>query len=126
MVVNDFNGYNIDIHLDYFTAQRNRIPLSRCRESCTKDIELMQFTGLKDKNGKEIYEGDIVKYGTEDEIVIAEIGFKENEDEGEFFSGFYPKVTSLNEYPEEGMPGWDDDYSLEVIGNIYESPDLLK
>jgi len=74
------------------------------------NIILMQYTGLKDKNGKEIYEGDIVLidyYGTPRKLVVR----WEDESSGDSnllvgFSGAY----------EHG----------EVIGNIYESPELLE
>lgn len=66
--------------------------------------EFMQYTGLKDKNGKEIYEGDIV----EDSNVIMEV---------KFYSGH-----SVINYAHFVLP----DGELKVIGNIYENPDLLK
>lgn len=64
------------------------------------DTVLMQFTGLLDKNGKEIYEGDVMHH---DEMKAHAIEFQEGR-----FGKFYI------------------DYSLcEVIGNIYENPELI-
>lgn len=70
---------------------------------------LEQYTGLKDKKGREIYEGDIVwrPRGHSREVV-------------EFDYGFYPFDTY--ELGEMGMPGPDE---CKVIGNIHENPDLL-
>lgn len=77
------------------------------------EMVLMQFTGLLDKNGKEIYEGDIVKYTNHSDelnILIEEVKTKR------FVNGFMPFNYAL-----------DMDYTtLEVIGNIFENSDLIK
>jgi uncharacterized phage protein (TIGR01671 family) len=84
------------------------------------EVALMQYTGLKDKNGKEIYEGDIIEayfYYDEDNDKkspknkkVFEVKYKV--DAGRQFSGFdfFPSVF---EY-------------IEVIGNIYENPELVE
>lgn len=76
-----------------------------------------QYTGLKDKNGKEIYEGDIVEWaGIKMEIFWGEdIGFG--------YGFCWRNVKGENEY-HESMTGFIDEY--EVIGNIYDNPELLE
>lgn len=77
---------------------------------------LMQYTGLKDKNGKEIYEGDVVCHVI-DEIVETIGGYPRYEKEGEIITVTIP-----------GFYQMQDDIDLsetEVIGNIYENPELL-
>lgn len=70
----------------------------------------MQYTGLKDKNDKEIYEGDIVRDSRSNDIYIIEWG------KYGFIQKEYDEPDTLLEYPEY----------CEVIGNIYENPELLK
>lgn len=77
---------------------------------------LMQYTGLKDKNGKEIYEGDICKgcITNTDKIFVIE---KRIDPE---FIGFIPVEVNTNSI--SFFQRWD---CLEIIGNIYSDPHLL-
>lgn len=80
------------------------------------DIELMQSTGLKDKNGKEVFVGDIIKCtrGCPHEVYL------EKEYGGTFIGGM----------PTVYLKGLGDGYAWtedeEIIGNIYENPELLE
>lgn len=76
---------------------------------------LMQYTGLKDKNGKEIYEGDIVEGRVGDEE-----GFDVKGIVAYCQCGYY----FITDKDDEVMIHIVDD--LEVIGNIYDNPDLLE
>jgi uncharacterized phage protein (TIGR01671 family) len=79
----------------------------------SRDYNLMQFTGLHDKNGKEIYEGDVVSAPT-----------KTNRYEIEFsHDRFQPANWDRYGINGEDNFNWCD---FEVIGNIYENPELLK
>jgi len=110
----------------------------------TPNIEIMQFTGLKDKNGKEIFEGDIVK-------IFHFKSKKQAKDEGLEFNYYYGLVK-FGEFNDEGETSWGygwyfEDYPVEkeekkwkgktnttiltenrfeVIGNKFENPELLK
>lgn len=83
-------------------------------DSCNEEVfTVEQFTGLYDKNGREIYEGDILKNPDYEEV---------------FFVEYHEGVA--------GYVGWGDDKiagcylitgdDIEVIGNIHENPELLE
>ena len=86
------------------------------------EFELMQSTGLKDKNGKEIYEGDIVKFSDcDDDVYVTPVVWDKNYAcFGVSFSGKYPISF---DYLEEFYTELKD---IEVVGNIYENPELLE
>ena len=102
-----------------------------------------QYTGLKDKNGKRIFEGDVIRYADIDEYncYIESLEFPEAYDGQDFSNMFaidevvyginigYPafdlnrhnfEVNGLSELNESGQ------YFYEVIGNIHDSPELIK
>ena len=89
-----------------------------------EDIEQMQFTGLQDCNGVDIYEGDIIELCYE----YFDGNFSENECKGKvFFEGSSFKMN-YKKYDEiwEWRLDEPDILSIEVIGNIYENSELLE
>ena len=88
--------------------------------STTPDVVLMQYTGLKDKSGVEIYEGDILEWveepsswGDQERAVRKQVKYKEN--------AFMTHTEfSVNENYLPILATWG-----EVIGNIYENSELI-
>lgn len=85
------------------------------------EFELMQSTCLFDKNGNEIFEGDIVKFSDcDDDVYVTPVVWDKNYAcFGVSFSGKYPMSF---DYLEEFYTELKD---IEVVGNIYENPELL-
>lgn len=80
------------------------------------DMILMQFTGLYDKNGKEIYEGDILQIDVDRAYVKWDNKY-----------GYFQLIPIGDYYFDSDVIGQALEYlEAEVIGNIYDNPELLK
>lgn len=85
-----------------------------------KNTILMQSTGLHDKNGKELFEGDILAVETDEEVLRVSVFWNQNYALFMFASKKYNVVEALAELLE------DNSYPFEIIGNIYENSELLE
>lgn len=112
---------NGDTLFFYESSNGNHCPPSLSTRRAT--VELMQFTGLLDKNGREIYEGDILEaecpYGEQKKRFVVE--FKDGAYQivwNNMFGGGDCDMTTIGYAMRE-------DFTFEIVGNIYETPNLL-
>ena len=118
--------YNVEHEYDFYegceTSFGNILDM-------TEMFEVMQYTGLKDKNGKKIFEGDIVNNGENENLIVLW---------SDYYQSFIinEKIGLYGDQSDDRLYACDDieEYepfnykcaSYEVIGNIYENPELLE
>ena len=79
-----------------------------------------QYTGLKDKNGKKIYEGDIIRsFDSNDDAILHYIVWEEAGFVALYKGRYFRSKCFLNQ-------DWLDEFDKEVIGNIHDNPELLE
>ena len=94
------------------------------------NYEMMQYTGLKDRKGKEIYEGDIIRNGLGKVYQVIYVNFAWQLKFDIHNNGF--SLIKVEEYEHVHWTGPSNfdapqytELAIEIIGNIYENPELL-
>lgn len=105
--------FDLDGSVSVVLFKGNYLDVSGPREK----IIFMQSTGFKDKNGKEIFEKDILDYNGRKAIVKWH---------GSYASFIYEFVDELKNRTTEWKPLYLSYYHFEIIGNIYENQELLE
>lgn len=102
-----YNTYEDGVNTFYETCPPNPEVINGVQRKGIEDYIIMQWTGLKDKNGKEIYEGDVLK----DSYSTFKVFFS--------YGSFRFEKLQIDDFAEPSLK------RLEIIGNIYEHPELL-
>ena len=113
--------YGYYVHIGPVSCQRAYIIPEYASSLYVNEVDpstVGQYTGLKDKNGKRIFEGDIAKVLQGKDKDIAYVGFEN----GAFM--LYPKTGNI--YERTLWSYWYNDWDVEVIGNITDNPELLE
>ncbi len=126
----EFRGWSEKLQIMY-TSEMNEeaknlwaIPKASGGIITMPDWILMQFTGLKDKNGKKIFEGDILKGKTYKEVIVERTS-KEIIGQVKWGNHFGQECFYLSVDLPCGFRTYPNLLTCEVIGNVYENPELL-
>ena len=113
--------YGYYVHIGPVSCQRAYIIPEYASAIYVNEVDpstVGQYTGLNDKNGNKIFDGDIAKVLQGKDKDIAYVGFEN----GAFM--LYPKTGNI--YERTLWSYWYNDWDVEVIGNITDNPELLE
>lgn len=111
------SNYIFDVALIDFDTQM--VKLGGCKYRNLDEVILMQSTDLKDKNGTEIFEGDVVKQ----EMLIPTSGIEEITGVVKMLEGAW---IIANDEEEIACHLWREGTEMKILGNIYENPELME
>lgn len=103
----------IDFNYEYIRyTEDDNLFNENYKTAAFKDIELLQFSGAKDKAGQELYEADVIKFNDGIDDIYGLISY---DDEDGTYRVSYENIT-------EHLSDLEGDF--EIVGNIFENPDL--
>ena len=116
----DHHWHNHGIHKDWITlgASANGGWFALHNKYAVKAETIGQFTGLTDKNGKKIFEGDIIEWFAQGESERPDFGYIEYDEQS------FAWRVCWQKYDPDFMEGMQQEY-ISVIGNIHDNPELL-
>ena len=104
-----------ELYSDWFISNRVGKPYA-----CPIDPSTIgQYTGLKDKNGVEIYEGDVIESSCYKHVVIYD-------DDNARFAAVNVRHLNIEMWGCALTKEWIEDFGKEVVGNIHDNPELTK
>ena len=109
-----------------YLVDENHINDGKC-EFLIDPETICQYTGLTDKNGKKIWEGDIVKYHFGDYYAPVKFGEYQScfDSKSACHVGFYVDWNEIRDFRKD-LGYWVKMVDAEIVGNIFDTPDLLE
>lgn len=128
--VSDWEDLAMELSGELFRTYESGYERTRLRDWVNGSFELMQYTGLKDKNGTEIYEGDVVRtvfYNNEYMDAIVKFGDTYDVMPDDGYYGWYLEVCggNIDTTSKACQLNSSITYTATISGNIHQNPELL-